>query len=524
MATVASLNVALKATTGGFASGMRKASSALDGFMSGIGGLKGAVGGLAAIFAGNEIVQFVGRQMEAIDTSAKLADSLNADIATLEAYQYSASLAGSSTEEFNKALQKQTLTIGDAMAGGKAQQDAFASLGLDAGALSQMDSTSAFAAIAESISKIENPAKRASLAVDIFGKSGAKLIPTLMQGKAGLAASAEEYKKLAGEINRVDAAQIEAANDALSKIGVAVSGIGRAIAIEVAPYITTLADEVLTLSGRFTDMRSAAKEAAVSSVTGFGYAYDAVQFFATGINVVRAALAKLIGLYASFVSWMISNGSKIAAFLGFENVSASLGEVSTFVEQIGQGFSETGDKFLDMATDNAAAFGKGTAAADRFREAIEKTKTTIILPEKPIVDPFAAQLAYVDKLKEKAAKAFEDMKKKAASIFEGTRTPMEEFTTKLDELMGLGFEGLLDPETIARAGKQALDQLASTLPTFSGAGGLRQIDTSLMSVQGLQQQAKDTQEVYSPQLDVANKQLMELNKQFKGLTLGAVAQ
>ncbi len=95
-----------------------------------------------------------------------------------------------------------------AMVGGPAA-DALDRLGLSVKTIAGESADQAFKDIADGIAGVTNPAERARLAVDIFGKSGQKLLPLMMEGAAGIAAAQAEAEKLGISFSRVDAKQIE---------------------------------------------------------------------------------------------------------------------------------------------------------------------------------------------------------------------------------------------------------------------------------------------------------------------------
>ena len=69
--------------------------------------------------------------------------------------------------------------------------------------------------IADKMASISDPAERARLAVENFGKSGAKLIPILMQGSEGVKKMAEEW----GKMSEAQIELVEHTNQTLEKTG-----------------------------------------------------------------------------------------------------------------------------------------------------------------------------------------------------------------------------------------------------------------------------------------------------------------
>ncbi len=68
---------------------------------------------------------------------------------------------------------------------GPSTADVFTKLGLNSPALSNMSLPEQFAALAGAFQRIEDPARRAPLAMALFGRSGAELLPLLRDAGAG---------------------------------------------------------------------------------------------------------------------------------------------------------------------------------------------------------------------------------------------------------------------------------------------------------------------------------------------------
>ena len=122
----------------------------------------------------------------------------------LEILQFAASQAGVGTDQLNAAVQKFSINIGKASDGTKLQADAFKALNIEIkdqdGTLK--DSSALFVEVAESISKIEEPADKARIASDLFGRTGVELLALLNTGAIGLGEFARSSVKPEGSWER----------------------------------------------------------------------------------------------------------------------------------------------------------------------------------------------------------------------------------------------------------------------------------------------------------------------------------
>ena len=78
--------------------------------------------------------------------------------------------------------------------------------------------------------------------MDVFGKSGQGLLPLLSSGAAGLGAMQAEAAALGLSFSRLDAAKVEEANDAISRVKAVFVGLARSAVISLAPSLQSAAE------------------------------------------------------------------------------------------------------------------------------------------------------------------------------------------------------------------------------------------------------------------------------------------
>ena len=151
--------------------------------VSGLGGrLSGLVGGLGGVAAGVGLVggAFAALGMKAIalaDEISDISDATGISAGALLNFKQSLIEAGGKAEDFSTLAAKLNQNIGDAATGSDKAQKAFRNLGVyvtDAGGNVRSTEVILQDAIAR-LGGIEDPAKRAAMAVDLFGKSANKL-------------------------------------------------------------------------------------------------------------------------------------------------------------------------------------------------------------------------------------------------------------------------------------------------------------------------------------------------------------
>lgn len=207
---------------------------------------KWAAAGVAA--AGAIATAMVRSQMQTIDALAKTADRLGLTTEALAGLQRSASLTGADVSTLNMALQRMTRRVSEAAQGTGEAKNALKELGLDAQYLSGLSPDEQFKQIADAMSGVAEQGDKVRLAMRLFDSEGVKLVNTLAMGSEGLAEQERIAEKLGVALNRVDAAKVEAANDAMMGAGQAIEGVVNRVAVQLSPAIEDIANRFVDAS------------------------------------------------------------------------------------------------------------------------------------------------------------------------------------------------------------------------------------------------------------------------------------
>ena len=248
MATFGDLVVNLGLNSNPFTKGIGKARSTLGSFASGMGTAAGKVlsfaGAITGVAGTAGVALLTKNAMSNIDAVAKMADTLGIATEQLTGLHHAASLGGASADEMNTALVMMSKSISGASQGFGAGVRAFDDLGLSAENLVSMRPEEQMGVLADALMGVENQTDKVRIATELFGRSGAKLLPVLQNGSAGLKDMVADAAKLGITFNRVDAAKVEQANDAVERMKQAFSGLFNTLAINIAPTITAVANHV----------------------------------------------------------------------------------------------------------------------------------------------------------------------------------------------------------------------------------------------------------------------------------------
>lgn len=237
----------------GFAQAKSKTSQATSaianigkGAMAAAGAAATAIGIAAAIAAPAVIA--LAHSFNDIDRQAKLADRLGISMQSMQKLGMAADLAGADVEVLTKAMLKMGTFATD-----NKSAAVFKQLGVSAktaaGQVKPLDAL--FFEVADAIAGVENPAKRAEMAMEVFGKGGIEILNVLMAGGKGIRESAAAIDRFGLALSRADASKIEAANDAITVLSSVLSGIVNKLAVELAPTVERLANSMVDAMERF---------------------------------------------------------------------------------------------------------------------------------------------------------------------------------------------------------------------------------------------------------------------------------
>jgi len=180
-------------------------------------------------------------QMAELDKLGKTASKLGVGVQELERLRYAASLAGVEAAGFDKSLEKMARGVSEAAHGMGTAKLALDDLGISAAELAQQSPDKQMMVLADAIKKIQNPAEKARVAYQIFGREGVNMINMLGQGSEAIEEQGKKFDELNGVMSRADIDAIAAANDAWTDTKVAIKGAWRTFTIAIAPVLEGLA-------------------------------------------------------------------------------------------------------------------------------------------------------------------------------------------------------------------------------------------------------------------------------------------
>jgi len=206
------------------------------------GGLISLQGLLAGVSVG-AMVEMIKSTTETADQMGKAAQKIGMSTEAISQLKYAAELADVPFEALQKGLEKLSRAAYDATTIGGALSKSFEQMGIattdSSGHLK--DSSVLMSEIADKFSHMEDGSAKTALAMKLFGKAGAEMIPLLNEGSAGLKEMADEADRLGVTISSNTAAEAERFNDNLKRLHAAATGMTNQITAALLPSLNEVA-------------------------------------------------------------------------------------------------------------------------------------------------------------------------------------------------------------------------------------------------------------------------------------------
>ncbi|MCE8540263.1 phage tail tape measure protein [Ruegeria pomeroyi] len=335
----------------------------------------------AAMAAG---VAMVRSGLETVDAQAKLAQSLDTTVASIQTLERAGELAGVSMSGIEQATKDLTRRLSQAATGTGPAADALDRLGLSANDLIALPLDQRVGAINAAIEGFVPAAERAAVAGQLFGEEGSIAMSRI--DTATLRQATEDVRAFGVVISEADADQIERTNDAISRLGLIWRGLSNQLAVAAAPALEAVANAMATianrtgplgqvLTGLFDNIGRLATYASTFAaflagrwVAGLAAAVLSVRGLAMALVVLRGALIRTgIGALIVGAGELVHQFTRLVSGAGgFVNAMALLGDLASEVwERIGLGAASVAVAF------EAGFAGFQAVAASALQGAIE---------------------------------------------------------------------------------------------------------------------------------------------------------
>lgn len=255
---------------------------------------RGMAAALAAVGGGAVFIAAVKSAIDLGDRLDDLAEKTGISARELSVLRFAGEVAGTSFDSIADGVRKLSQNMASAAGGGKEQAAAFKAIGVEVKNLdgSLRASDAVLADIADRFSNFRDGPEKAALAIELFGKQGAEMIPLLNKGSVGIAELRDEATALGVVMSGELASSAAEFNDNLKRLQLTLGGSLTQLVSQFLPTLNEIA-QAMTASARGGDDLSASLGGGVRNVL------QAVSVLAANVAFVFKSMGREIGAVAA---------------------------------------------------------------------------------------------------------------------------------------------------------------------------------------------------------------------------------
>jgi hypothetical protein len=296
-----------------------------------------------------------------IDLGSRLVDlrgKTGISVEGLQELEFAATQSGSSLDVVSNAVVQLGRRVAEPS---KALVAALGDIGVRVQEIANLSPEERFLRVADALAKIENPAKQAQVAMELFGKAGISILPVVNDNARE---AVDRFRELGATMSSETAQAADDLGDRLDELGVRWTGIKNVVGGLVIPVITGFLDVMQLTIGGVTAL-------AAHFVESFGGIANILSQFQYAIGlVVPGATATgdaLQDLRLSAVA--LSNDLRESADKTFRDVTTRLTETSEGSKRLADDF-EGIEPPAEKAAKAVAGFNDELARLSAFEEQI----------------------------------------------------------------------------------------------------------------------------------------------------------
>jgi hypothetical protein len=359
-----SIVIDLLMKTGSFETDTKRAEKRLKEFEKTAQQWGTAVAGAATV-AATAFAYLAKQSINNLDALDEMSQSLGIAVEQLSSLANVARIEGMALEDFGASMAKLSKVIGEARAGSEEAGAVFKAMGLDPKQFK--DSEDALLQISTKFAGYRDGLEKSTLSMELFGKSGYKMIAFLNQGADGINATRNELDSF-GLTTSEAAKQAGELNDTLTKIGIIFDKIVEKIVSGMLPTLKALTDG-------FFDAAKAAQSLSIGGLAALemamgGKSSDAI-----------AEQQRLIEEIQKTEDALKSSSSSVNQFILEQGLAYKRARLSLVNQQINLQFAgDAGDPFMEAAPKlSAPKVISGAAKESEYEKAIKNLKEQIAL-------------------------------------------------------------------------------------------------------------------------------------------------
>jgi hypothetical protein len=495
-----------------------------------------------SVAAGAAAVGAVARFLQVGSALDDMSQRTGVAASELSSLGFAAKMTDTSLEAVQGSLVKMQRFMGDVSDGGAAAVETLNRLGMTTEQLNGLTPDQQFKAFAEAISKVEDPTLKMNLAMGVFGKSAAEILPLLNEGADGIEKFQKEAERLGLVMSDDMAASAAAAGDAIDTVMMAASAAAVKFGAALAPAVTIVAkvlSEIVASSPGLIQAFAGGAVALAAFVGAMKVLNVAMDLYAKR-QVIVLALSGPKGWIALAGAAVIAGGAIAALTSQFGSYNTELAQAQQNQKALAEGnmgaagptagSTEAQSRLVSMQDELRVLRGELTqfdlqmeklAQAGATEREIKQLRFLEMNRNRVLrlQDEERKKQALIADEVERAAAAAEQQQKamqsRAESIIESLKTPADKFLDRQSEIQQLQAKGLLTDSQASRAIDMARkdilgagEQVAETQRPQAMQAGSQEAFRAILQAMGKQ----------DPQVQAVNKMNQNIAKKLDSVT------
>lgn len=293
---------------------------------------------------------------------------------SLSALSYAAQQSGTDINAIEKAIRGMEKFMLGASRGGAGFAMTLDEIGVSLQDLQGANPERQFQLLSEAIAGVDDPTQRAALAMKVFGKSGADLLPLLTEGKDGIAALRAEAHRLGLVLTDEDVAAAAKLDDALARLSVQAEMAFNQIGAAVAGPLTDFGDKISESLAGVIDFIKAHRDL-VTAIAAIGAAAIVATGLLAALGTALTIATKGVGGLSKAIGFLVAN-PMLAGLAAVAEAFYEIGKAATAAEKAiaaGRSFGVPGVASVDRDAIRAGI----RAGANQFPSASHVATPTV---------------------------------------------------------------------------------------------------------------------------------------------------
>jgi hypothetical protein len=317
------------------------------------------------------------------DELAKMSRRTGVTVEDLSKLKFAADLSGTSIEGLETGLKRASRVLLDATRGLETGTRPLNALGISAtdsqGRLREMSDF--LPEVADALKGVQSQTERAALAQELFGRSGAGLLPLLQQGSEAMRQQFEQAEELGLVYDDLSARKAEEFIDAQARVRGALDSVKRAFVEEIMPVLTAGMNTLATSMGENTDEAHAWGKAVADVVVPASESLskgailsagvlDALRVTTSSVGLAITSLAEgYVFLTLTQLKWQ-TLGGRVATETARQNI-ADLEAMKETLSGMRESFADSGAAALENLGSIGGKFDEVNEFTRRWREELQ---------------------------------------------------------------------------------------------------------------------------------------------------------